>query len=49
MSMTNYDDKKDESHIVYLDANNLYGHAMCQHLPTSGFKWNKNEWTKKTY
>ena len=23
----------------YLDANNLYGHAMCKFLPASGFKW----------
>ena len=25
-------------HIVYLDANNLYGYAMSKFLPTSGFK-----------
>ena len=28
-----------ESHIIYLDANNLYGYAMSKFLPTSGFKW----------
>ena len=27
------------SYIIYLDANNLYGHAMIQNLPTSGYKW----------
>ncbi len=24
---------------LYLDANNLYGWTMVQHLPTGGFKW----------
>ena len=26
-------------YIIYLDANNLYGTAMCNKLPTHGFKW----------
>ena len=26
-------------YIQYLDANNLYGWAMCCHLPVGGFKW----------
>ena len=34
-----YDPAKPSSHIVYLDANNLYGWAMSQALPTSGFGW----------
>ena len=42
--MSNYDETKDDSYIAYLDANNLYGHAMCQYLPTGDFKWNNEEW-----
>ncbi|MEW8333910.1 MAG: hypothetical protein AB2692_23470, partial [Candidatus Thiodiazotropha sp.] len=34
-----YDSEKPSSHILYLDANNLYGWAMSQYLPTSGFRW----------
>ena len=29
------------SYITYLDANNLYGWAMIQALPTGAFKWLK--------
>ena len=35
-------DKKPENYIIYLDMNNLYGHAMSQYLPYGGFKWVKN-------
>ena len=35
----------EDSYIIYLDANNLYGYAMCQYLPTDNFKWNNEEWT----
>jgi hypothetical protein len=45
--MKNYEKTKEESSIVYLDANNLYGHAMCQHLPYKNFKWNTDEWNKE--
>ena len=40
--MKNYDEKKESSYIQYLDANNLYGWAISQKLPVSGFKWEKN-------
>ena len=34
-----YEDKKPSKYIMYFDANNLYGWAMSQYLPYSGFKW----------
>ena len=34
-----YNPEKPNSHILYLDANNLYGWAMSQPLPTGGFRW----------
>ena len=40
--MKNYDTKKESTFIQYLDANNLYGWAMSQNLPTHGFSWMKN-------
>ena len=40
--MKNYDSQKPTKYIQYLDANNLYGWAMTQSLPTHGFKWIKN-------
>ena len=45
--MTNYDSKKPSSFILYLDANNLYGWAMCQALPTGQYKW-ENDLSKFT-
>ena len=34
-----YDSSEKSKYITYLDANNLYGWAMSQYLPYSGFKW----------
>ena len=42
--MSDYDNTKEDEYIIYLDANNLYGHAMSQYLPVSDFKWNTEEW-----
>jgi hypothetical protein len=39
MGGPSYDETKPSKFITYLDANNLYGWAMCQPLPTSDFKW----------
>ena len=37
--MKDFNESKPSSFIQYLDANNLYGWAMSQKLPTHGFKW----------
>ena len=39
-----YEKTKELSHITYLDANNLYGWAMCEYLPQKDFKWNLENW-----
>ena len=36
--MKEYDEKAPSKYIMYLDANNLYGWAMSQYLPTGNFK-----------
>ena len=40
--MKNYNPDVKSTFIQYLDANNLYGCAMSQNLPTHGFKWMTN-------
>ena len=37
--MSGYNSEKPSKYIMYLDANNLYGWAMSQYLPTGGFRW----------
>ena len=37
--MKSYHLKQEPKHIIYLDANNLYGYAMSKFLPIIGFKW----------
>ena len=37
-------DSTPDQQLKYYDANNLYGWAMMQPLPTSNFTWTTNEW-----
>ena len=37
--MENYNNEEPTRFIQYLDANNLYGWAMSQPMPTGGFQW----------
>ena len=41
--MKKYDENEPSKYIMYLDANNLYGRAMSQYLPTGGFRWMTEE------
>ena len=47
--MKDYNPEKKSTFIQYLDANNLYGWAMSQNLPTHGFKWMKDITKEKVY
>ena len=41
-----YDETKPSSYINYLDANNLYGLAMCQNLPYKDIRWIQRQFTE---
>ena len=41
------DPTQEESYIIYLDANNLYGWSMSRYLQTKDFKWKNDNWTKE--
>ena len=45
-----YNKNKPTEYLQYLDANNLYGWAMSQPLPTGGFHWVelRKDWSPKT-
>ena len=46
--LKNYDENSDNIFLEYFDANNLYGLAMSQFLPTGGHKWISKEKKKIT-
>ena len=46
--MKEHDEKAPSKYIMYLDANNLYGWAMSQYLPTGGFRWMTQNQIDKT-
>ena len=37
--MDNYNPSEPSKYLMYLDINNMYGWAMCEPLPYSGFQW----------
>ena len=41
--MKDFDEKKPSKYLLYLDANNLYGWAMCKPLPVGKFNWMNEE------
>ena len=40
--MKNYSENVPSSYLEYLDANNLYGWAMCKKLPIDNFRWTED-------
>ena len=45
--MEEYNENVPSKYIMYLDANNLYGWAMSQYVPTGNFRWMKDKETNK--
>lgn len=45
--MEDYNPENASKYLMYLDANNLYGFSMMQHLPISNFEWCKQEFNDK--
>lgn len=43
--MDDYDQSQESKYLMYLDANNLYGYSMMQHLPIDNFIWNHTDFT----
>ena len=50
--LKSYDPRQELRHIIYLNANNVYGYATSKFLPTGGFKlvdlknFNLNKYTR---
>ena len=42
-SLPSYDPELPRRDLIYLDANNLFGHATSQYLPTGGFRISREE------
>ena len=42
--LKDYNEKEKSNYLLYLDANNLYGWAMCQPLPTNDFQWEESNY-----
>ena len=47
--MKDFNRNKPSKYLMYLDANNLYGCAMSEKLPTNGFKWLTNKEIQNLY
>jgi len=43
----NRSNKVMDEYILYLDANDLHGYAMCRHLSIDNWDWNNEEWNKE--
>ena len=46
--MKDYNKNDPPKYVMYLYANNLYGWAMSQYLPTGGFRWMTKKEISKT-